>query len=97
MTIRYGCNRTSHECEQCRLSDHPDFVRTGLWAGSKTDRTNKLFGIRELVTNKGLPLLLIKITTEAIARIDLAIAEEKEAVEGFTVGGKEQRYSLPHR
>jgi hypothetical protein len=33
-----GSNRGQHERDTCRMSDHPDFVKTGLWAGSATDR-----------------------------------------------------------
>ena len=38
-----GCNRGQHERDACRMSDHPDFVKTGLWAGSATERVIRLW------------------------------------------------------
>jgi hypothetical protein len=38
-----GCNRGQHERDTCRLSDHPDFVKTGLWTGSATDRAIRVW------------------------------------------------------
>ena len=38
-----GCNRLGHTREICTLYSHPDFVRTGNWAGSATDRTMRAY------------------------------------------------------
>ena len=39
----YGCNRVGHDRVTCRMTDHPDFVKTGLWAGSATERAIRLW------------------------------------------------------
>jgi hypothetical protein len=36
-----GCNHVGHDT--CRMTDHPDFVKTGLWAGSATERAIRLW------------------------------------------------------
>ena len=28
-----GCNRVAHDRDTCRMTDHPDFVKAGLWTG----------------------------------------------------------------
>ena len=38
-----GCNRVGHDRDTCRMKDHPDFVKTGLWAGSVTERAIRLW------------------------------------------------------
>ena len=38
-----GCNRVDHDRDTCRMTDHPDFVRTGLWAGSATEQAIRLW------------------------------------------------------
>jgi hypothetical protein len=40
-----GCNRVGHDT--CRMTDHPDFVKTDLWAGSATERAIRLWEIDE--------------------------------------------------
>ena len=32
-----GCNRTQHDRDTCRMLDHADFVKSGLWDGSATE------------------------------------------------------------
>ena len=39
----HGCNRVGHDRDTCRMTDHPDFVKTGLWAGSATERAIRLW------------------------------------------------------
>jgi hypothetical protein len=39
----HGCNRVDHDRDTCRMTDHPDFVTTGLWAGSATERAIRLW------------------------------------------------------
>jgi hypothetical protein len=39
----HGCNRVGHDRDTCRMTDHPDFVKTGLWVGSATERTIRLW------------------------------------------------------
>jgi len=31
------CNRVAHDRDTCRMTNHPNFVKTGLWAGSATE------------------------------------------------------------
>ena len=40
---RHGCNRVGHDHDTCRMTDHPDFVTTGLWAGNATERAIRLW------------------------------------------------------
>ena len=40
---RQGCNRVGHDRDMCRMTDHPDFVKTGLWAGSATEQVIRLW------------------------------------------------------
>jgi hypothetical protein len=39
----HGCNRVGHDHDTCRMTDYPDFVTTGLWAGSATERVIRLW------------------------------------------------------
>jgi hypothetical protein len=39
-----GCNSVAHDRDTCRMTDHPDFVKTGLWAGSATERAIRMWG-----------------------------------------------------
>jgi len=38
----HGSNRVGHDHDTCRTTDHQDFVKTGLWAGSATERVIRL-------------------------------------------------------
>ena len=39
----HGCNRVGHDRDTCRMTDHPDFVKASLWAGSATERAIRLW------------------------------------------------------
>ena len=38
-----GDAMVAHDRDKCRMTDHPDFVKTGLWAGSATERVIRLW------------------------------------------------------
>ena len=38
-----GCNRVAHDRDTCRMTNHPDFVKTGLWADSATELAIRLW------------------------------------------------------
>ena len=39
----HDSNRVGHDRDTCRTTDHQDFVKTGLWAGSATERAIRLW------------------------------------------------------
>ncbi len=45
------CNRVGHNRDTCRMTDHPDFVKTGLWAGSASEMSLRysFHGLDELM------------------------------------------------
>ena len=73
----HGCNRVGHDRDMCRMTDHPDFVKKGLWTGSATKRAFRLWERDESKIHlpwtrrvNGTPLstLLVWQTTHATTR-----------------------------
>ena len=46
-----GCNRGQHERDTCQMTDHPDFIKTGLWTecGREMSRRESSRGLSELM------------------------------------------------